>query len=480
MAVSTVPPPARNMTPVETARAAAAARAAAERWRQVSVAERAGVVAEVWERLYRRRAELYDVVRSETCKPRVEFEAMELCSVGLIVKYFTSVARRVLGDSPAEKPWVLLNKRAYTRWTPRGVVGLITPWNFPFLIPFGDAVPALIAGNAVLVKPSEWTSRTMQWTADAVAATGLLPEGLFSVATGDGAVGRQVLAEADMVLFTGSTRTGRSVAAEAGGLLKPAVLELGGKHPMIVLKDAALSRTSKAAVWGAFANCGQVCVGVERAYVEEEVHDRFVEAVKREMGALRQGLSGDGVDLGRLIFPPQFERVMDQLEDARAKGAVVLGGEVVDAENLMIRPALVLGATPEMKVMSEETFGPVLPVMKVSCAEEAVRLANAGSYGLAASVWTTDLEKGERLAASLEAGMVGINEVLSHYAVPSLPFGGVKSSGLGRRHSEDGLRMFCQAQAVLAHEWPASIPDPWWYPYHSWKSKFIEWILRVA
>ncbi|MBI4677639.1 MAG: aldehyde dehydrogenase family protein [Elusimicrobia bacterium] len=480
MTERTVPPPARNMTADAVSGTAAAAAAAAQRWRGLPVSERAALVAQVWAELYRRRQELAKVAHSETCKPIVEFSAMELAPVGLIVKYFTSNARRILGDQPACVPWVMLNKKAYVRYAPRGVVGLITPWNFPFLIPFGDAVPAMIAGNAVLVKPSEWTSRTMQWTADAVRGTGLLPEGLFSVVTGDGSVGREVLKASDMVLFTGSTRTGRSIAQEAGALLKPVVLELGGKHPMIVLNDAALPRAAKAAVWGAFANCGQVCVGVERAFVEEEIHDAFVEAVRREMQRLRQGLSGEGVELGRLIFPPQFERVMDHLEDARAKGAAVFGGEVVDADNLLIRPALVTGATPEMKVMSEETFGPVLPVMKVSCAEEAVRLSNSGPYGLAASVWTTDLDRAERLAAMVEAGMVGVNEVLSHYAAPSLPFGGVKSSGLGRRHSDEGMRMFCHAQSVLVHEWPAGMADPWWFPYEGRKSRLVEWILRLG
>ncbi|MBI5209867.1 MAG: aldehyde dehydrogenase family protein [Elusimicrobia bacterium] len=480
MPVTSVPPPARNMTSEEIARAVRGAREAGARWRRYPLAERVGLVRQVWDAVYARRAELVKVVHSETCKPLVEFEAMELCAAGLIVKYFTANAGRVLRDQAAWKPWVMLNKRAYVRYVPRGVVGLITPWNFPFLIPFGDAVPALIAGNAVVVKPSEWTTRTMLWVADVVNGTGLLPEGLLTVATGDGAAGRQVAESADMVLFTGSTRTGRMVAQAAAAGLKPAVLELGGKHPMIVFDDAALGRTAKAAVWGAFANCGQVCVGVERAYVEEGIHDRFVAAVTAGMAGLRQGLGGTGVDVGRLIFPPQFATVMDHLEDARSKGATVVGGDVVDAENLMIRPALVLGARPEMKVMSEETFGPVLPVMKVARGEDAIALSNEGPLGLAASLWTTDLDRAERLVETVEAGMVGVNELLSHYAVVSLPFGGIKSSGLGRRHSDSGLRMFCSPQSVLVHEWPSGVGDPWWFPYEDYKSKLVEWILKVV
>lgn len=479
-AIKTVPPPARNMSQEEVLRRAAAARAAQAVWRRYSLSERVDLLRAVWAELRARKPELLRVIHEETGKPFAEIEHTELAPVEMIIKYFTSNAHRILQDQAAWRPWLLFNKRTYVHYVPRGVIGLITPWNLPFLIPMGDAFAAMLAGNAILLKPSEWTTRIALWIEGAVKATGLLPEGLLSVCAGDGMVGKQVVELSDMILFTGSTRSGKLVGQAAAGELKPVVLELGGKHPMIVLKDAAIERAAKAAVWGAFANCGQMCVGVERVYVEAPIYDTFVEAVRREMAGLRQGLGGSNVDIGRMIFPPQFDRVREQLEDARAKGARVIGGEVIDEGNLMISPALVLDATQNMKCVCEETFGPVMPVVKVESEEEAMKLANALPFGLAASLWTTDLAKAERLGPAIEAGMLGINDLMSHYALCSLPFGGVKSSGLGRRHSDEGLRMFCWPQAVFTHEWPANAPELWWFPYDDFKTKLVGWISRLA
>ncbi|MBI3552616.1 MAG: aldehyde dehydrogenase family protein [Elusimicrobia bacterium] len=479
-AVKTVPPPARNISSEEVAQKAAAARSAQALWRRYSLSERVDIIRSLWRQLLSKKAELLRVIHDETGKPFNEIETTELGTVELIVKYFTSNAHRILQDQAAWRPWLLFNKRTYIHYVPRGLVGLVTPWNLPFMIPMGDAFAAMLAGNAVLIKPSEWTTRTALWAADAIKATGLLPEGLFAVAPGDGTVGKQVVELADMILFTGSTRAGKLVGQAAAAELKPAVLELGGKHPMIVLKDAAIDRAAKAAVWASFANCGQMCVGVERVYVEGPAYEPFVDAVRREMSGLRQGLGGVDVDLGRMIFPPQFARVKEQLEEARSKGGRVIGGDVIDEANLMISPALVLEATPEMKVMSEETFGPVMPVMRVESEEEAVRLANSLPFGLAASLWTTDLEKADRLGAQIEAGLLSINDVMSHYALCSLPFGGIKSSGLGRRHSDEGLRMFCWPQSVFVHEWPAKASELWWFPYDDFKTKLVTWISRLA
>jgi acyl-CoA reductase-like NAD-dependent aldehyde dehydrogenase len=456
-----------------------AARAASLIWRKYSLSERVGLIRELWAEILARKDALKKVLHDETGKPYAEIETMELGTAQMIVKYYTANAHRILQDQAAWRPWLLANKRTYVRYVPRGVIGIITPWNLPFMIPAGDSLAAMLAGNAVLLKPSEWTTRTALWLEEAIRATGLLPEGLFSVAVGDGEVGKRVVAESDMILFTGSTRAGRAVAEAAAGALKPCVLELGGKHPMIVFKDAALERAAKAAVWGSFANCGQVCVGVERVYVEGEVYDQFVELVRREMAGLRQGLGGD-VDVGRLIFPPQLQRVKEHLEDARAKGAHVIGGDVIDADNLLIQPALVLKADPRMKCMNEETFGPVMPIMRVERAEEGVRLANEGPFGLAGSIWTRDIEKAENLGLRLDTGLLGINDLMSHYAVCSLPFGGVKQSGLGRRHSDEGLRSFCWPQSVYIHEWPANAPELWWFPYEAGKTRLIEFLAKLS
>lgn len=472
-------PSAVEATSAEIAVKAAAARHAASVWRRTTVAQRVKTLRAVWAALAARRDEIRAVVHEETGKPLVEVDLMELGAAGLLVDWMTSAAPRVLGDKAAGKPWSLINKRAYERRVPRGVVGLITPWNMPFLIPFGDAFAAMLAGNAVLLKPSEWTTKTAIWLERAIAATSLVPEGLLTVVPGGAAAGEAVVDATDMVVFTGSTKTGRAVAVRAAGQLKPAVLELGGKHPMIVLADASLERAASAAVWAACSNAGQICVGVERVFVEAEVYDRFIELLRPKVAALRQSLDGKNADLGRLVFPPGLARLQEQLEDARQKGARVVGGEVLDREELLMSPALVLDARMDMRVMTEECFGPVIPVMKIARAEEAITLSNAGPEGLAASVWTTDLAKGERLAAALEVGLVGVNEPASHYAFGALPFGGMKQSGMGRRHGEEGLLAFTQSQSVLVHEWPDNAPDLWWFPYDERKAGFLRKLMGL-
>jgi acyl-CoA reductase-like NAD-dependent aldehyde dehydrogenase len=468
--------PVWDLTPEEAAEKASAARRAAATWRRATVAQRTEALREVWRQLAARRAEAAAVVREETGKPLDEIEIMEFGAAALLVRYFCENAERILGERPAWTPWFLLNKRAAVRRLPRGVIGVISPWNMPFLIPFGDAFCAMLAGNAVLLKPSEWTTRTALWLEEAVRSTGLLPEGLLTVVAGRGGAGEGVVDASDLILFTGSTETGRRVAQRAASQLKPAILELGGKHPMIVCADAPLERAAAAAVWGAMANYGQVCVGVERVFVAAAVYDAFVAKVRARMAALERDAASQ---MGRFIFPPLLDRVQAQLEDARKKGAEVIGGEVLDRAGLRMTPALVLGATPDMTVMTQETFGPVLAVSKITQPEEAVIQANASAQGLAASVWSRDLEHAEDLAARLDAGMVGVNEPSSHYALGSLPFGGVKSSGMWRRHGDEGLLMLTQAQSLIEHEWPADVPDPWWYPYERRRTSLIARLLGL-
>ncbi|MDE2290907.1 MAG: aldehyde dehydrogenase family protein [Elusimicrobia bacterium] len=472
--------PVKDMDAGEVAQRAERARAAQKVWLRYTMTQRVRAIRGLWASLARERERLVALVGEETGKPPAEFESMELAVAGLLLNHFTRSAHRVLQERAAALPWILLNKRAYVRRVPRGVVGLVTPWNMPFLIPLGDSVPALLAGNAVLLKPSEWTTRTALFLEERVRACGLLPEGLFQVCVGAGAVGAEVLKHVDMAVFTGSAATGRKVALAAAERLIPCVLELGGKHAMVVAPDAPLGRAVKAAVWGRFANSGQVCVGVERCLVHEDVYGEFCRRLEKETAALRPAPAASyDQDLGRIIFPAQLDVVERHLADAREKGARVVGGEV-DRERLTVTPALVFDAKPEMQVMREETFGPVLPVMPVRRVEEALVIANAGRHGLAASVWTRDLDRGEEWGALLESGLVSVNDVLIHYAAGALPFGGMKGSGLGRRHGDQGLAMFTQEQSVVVHEWPADVPDPWWFPYSRLKARAMAWLSRFA
>lgn len=473
-------PPVVNTDKKEVVERFEKAREAHEIWRKIPVPDRVAMVRKFWAAILERKAELMKAMHEDAGKPELEIEVMEIAAVETILKHFTRNAERLLRDQVAPAPWVLFNKKSYIRYVPRGVVGLITPWNMPLLIPFGDSIPALLAGNAVVIKPSEWTTKTALFLEKVATSSGLFPEGLFQVVPGDGEVGRLMPEHSDMILFTGSTATGRRVAVACAERLIPCVLELGGKHPMIVLKNAPLKRAAKAAAWGSLANMGQICVGVERIYVERAIHDRFVAAVRAEVLALRQNDDPCNSDLGRFIFPPQLDHVLDLLADARAKGAKVEGGEVVNRDKLVMRPAIVTECTPEMRIMKEETFGPVVVVMPVSSEDEAVRLANDTRLGLAASVWTADTVHGEWLSHQLDAGLVGVNDVLSHYAVCALPFGGVKDSGLGRRHGDEGLRMFCETQSVMVHEWPSNAAELWWYPYDKLKAKILNWVLRLS
>ncbi|MBI3299091.1 MAG: aldehyde dehydrogenase family protein [Elusimicrobia bacterium] len=468
--------PVKTMHAAEVAERASRAREAQGVWTRYSLTQRVRAIRGFWDALQRERGRLAALIHEETGKPMAEVEFMELDAAALILKHLTRNAHRVLQEQAVPLPWLMLNKRAYVRYVPRGVVALITPWNMPFLIPFCDMVPALLAGNAVILKPSEWTTRVALYLEDRARASGFFPEGLVQVVVGDGEAGAEVLKHADMVLFTGSTATGRKVAAAAGERLIPCVLELGGKHAMILAKDAPLERAAKAAVWGRFANSGQLCVGVEVCLVHEAVYADFCARLEVELAALRPGPAGEPEqDLGGLILAAQLDVVERHLEDAREKGARVVGGEV-DRANAAVTPAVVFEAKPEMLVMREETFGPVLAVMAVRRVEEALVIANAGRHGLAASVWSRDLERAAEWASLLEAGLVSVNDVLIHYAACALPFGGMKDSGVGRRHGDQGLRMFCEEQSIVVHEWPSQLPDPWWFPYGRLKTRILSWL----
>ena len=370
---------------------------------------------------------------------------------------------------------MMLNKRVTVHYQPRGVVGFITPWNFPLILTIGEAIPALLAGNAVIIKPSEWTPliarRGAELMRESLTAQGF-PADLIQVVNGYGETGAALVDEVDMISFTGSTATGRRVAMRAAERLIPCSLELGGKDPMIVLRDADLERAANAAVWGAFTNSGQVCISVERVYVEEPVAERFTDLVVARTRALRQGFdvgqtnSGQRVDVGSMTWPRQLETVTAHVEDAREKGAKVLTGGRLNPSltGHYYEPTVLAGVDHSMRVMTEETFGPVLPIMRVRDQAEALRLANDSRYGLNASVWTGDRAHGEELAAAVEAGITCVNDVIVGFAITDAPSGGLKESGLGKRHGAEGIRRFCNQQVTITDRFGLK-RELIWYPY---------------
>ncbi len=336
------------------------------------------------------------------------------------------------GDRVGQSPFVR-GKRLVVRYEPVGLVGVIGPWNFPLNNSFGDCIPALAAGNAVILKPSELTPLTSLLMAQMLAECGL-PDGVFQVATGRGETGSALVDEADFVMFTGSVKTGKRVMAQAAETLTPVALELGGKDPMIVLSDADLERAANAAVSYGMNNSGQVCISVERIYAEDAIHDELLERITQKVEGLRQGAPGPAgtVDVGAMIFPPQMDTVEAHIADAVEKGArIVTGGERGEGPGRFFQPTVLADVDHSMLCMTEETFGPTLPVMRVRDAEEAIELANDGPYGLQASVWTRDEARGEELARRIQAGVACVNDAQVNYARARAADGRLEGLGPG-------------------------------------------------
>jgi acyl-CoA reductase-like NAD-dependent aldehyde dehydrogenase len=395
-----------------------------------------------------------ETIVSETGKAYEDALIAEVMYGANALGFWAKHAPRYLADERVRSASPLLKgKRMVLRYRPIGLVGVIGPWNYPLTNSFGDVVPALAAGNAVILKPSEVTPLTSLLLADTLRECGL-PEGVFSIATGRGETGAALVDEVDMIMFTGSTETGRAVMARAAQTLTPVSLELGGKDPMIVLADADVERAANSAVYYSMLNGGQTCISVERAYVEAPVYDEFVAKVTEKARALRNDRpAGPGsIDVGAITFPPQVDTIERHVEDARAKGAqiVVGGARGHDGQGgHWYEPTVIAGADHTMDIMREETFGPTLPIMKVADAEEAIRLANDSPYGLGASVFSKDAARGEAVARRIDAGAVCVNDSNVNYTALELPMGGVKASGMGSRHGAGGIRKYTRQQALL-------------------------------
>ena len=373
---------------------------------------------------------------------------------------------------------LLRDKRLVVTYRPLGVIGIITPWNGPFILALNPSVQALMAGNTVVLKPSEVTPLSAELVARLFERAGL-PAGVFNVVHGGGATGAAVIeAGVDKVSFTGSVMTGRKIAEACAKKLIGCTLELGGKDPMIVCADADLERAAGGAVFGSFMNAGQFCCGTERVYVVETVADEFTRRVVEKTRALRLG-PGDEFDIGPMIWPRQIEIVERHVADAVKKGAKILtGGRRAEGKRgLFFEPTVIVDVTHEMEIMREETFGPVLALARVTSEDEAIRLANDSSYGLSATVWTRDSAKGLELAKRVHSGSVCVNDTSITYGVPEAPFGGRKWSGLGQTNGEVGLKGFCFAQPVLIDRIGRKA-EPVWYPYTADKLKLLKRAIR--
>jgi acyl-CoA reductase-like NAD-dependent aldehyde dehydrogenase len=357
---------------------------------------------------------------------------------------------------------------------------VIGPWNYPLTNSFGDCIPALAAGNAVILKPSEVTPLTSLLMAEMLDECGV-PADVYQVLTGLGDVGAELVDHVDFIMFTGSTATGKKVAERAAKTLTPVGLELGGKDPMIVLRDADLEKASNAAAYYSMQNGGQTCISVERVYVEEPVYDEFVNLVTEKVSALRQGVPTEhgNVDVGAVTFAKQEEIVTSHVEDAVKKGArVAVGGHAREGAGRFFEPTVLLDVDHSMECMTEETFGPTLPIMKVSDAEQALELANDSPYGLQASVWTKDTARGESIASRIDAGVANVNEHQVSYLALEMPMGGWKTSGLGSRHGKDGIRKYARKQSSVVTRFGPK-KELFMFPYTKRNSKIIRGALKL-
>ncbi len=446
------------------------ARAAQPQWEAIGFEGRARIMRRAQKWMLDNADRVLDSVVRESGKT---YEDAQLADLGYTVTalgFWAKEASNYLADERV-KSWnnpVAAGKKLVIRYVPVGVVGVIGPWNYPIANSFGDCIPALMAGNSVILKPSEVTPLSSILMAEMMSECGL-PEDVFQVATGDGSTGAALIGRVDCVMFTGSSRTGKAVMRAAADSLVPCYLELGGKDPMIVCADADLERAANAAAFYSMNNGGQVCISVERCYVEEPIYDEFVSRVTDKVKALRQGEPSGGVgtvDVGAVIFPPQLDIVDEHVRDAVAKGAKVLtGGHGHSERGRYYEPTVLVDVDHSMRLMQEETFGPTLPIMKIANAEEGVRLANDSTYGLQASVWTNDADRGEELARRIEAGVVCVNDAQINYSALNLPMGGWKTSGVGTRHGANGIRKYTKTQSLLVTKYAPLKREVFMFPY---------------
>ncbi|MGW0929306.1 succinic semialdehyde dehydrogenase [Streptomyces sp. NPDC002644] len=434
----------------EVATAFERARAAQKAWAAVPVRRRAAVLLRFHDLVLQHQAEILDLIQAETGKARLHAHE-ELQAVAMAARHYGRKAPAYLAPKGHLGAVPVLTKVEELRH-PRGVIGQIAPWNYPLELSVGDALPAFVAGNAVVMKPDTETALTALWARETLIEAGL-PADVWQVVIGEGpVVGPEVVRHADYVSFTGSTRTGREVAERAAARLVGVSLELGGKNAMVVLDDADLDKAAEGAVRACFSTAGQLCISIERLFVHASVADAFLERFVARTKALRLGnFLGYGADMGSLASERQMETTMRHVEDAVAKGATVLAGGVArpDVGPYFYEPTVLDGVEAPMSVCSEETFGPVVSVYRFADVEEAVERVNGTDYGLNSSVWSKDTRRARRIAARLQTGTVNINEGFAPaYGSARSPMGGMKDSGLGRRHGAEGILKYTEAQTV--------------------------------
>ncbi|MDD5711532.1 MAG: aldehyde dehydrogenase family protein [Smithellaceae bacterium] len=440
-------------------------------WAETPIGKRAEVISRFGRLLHENAREVATLISRENGKPLYESYMHEVLPIVHLCAYYAKRAEKILRPRPIPI-WIFKIRKSYIHFRPRGVNLVISPWNFPFTIPTGAVVMNLIAGNAVLLKPASLTPLIAYKMRALFDAAGL-DAALLQIISGPGQMAEELIEKGapwlDYVNFTGSTEIGKRVAAVCGRHLIPCSMELGGKDPAIICADANLDLAAKSVVMGAFGNCGQICASVERVYAHRDIYDDFVGRVVELVKNLKQGnpLHSEEVEIGAMTSEAQLRIIEHQLNDALAKGVRVLtGGKSSPLGEMFFEPTVLVDCTGQMELVREESFGPFLPIMKVQTDEEAIAAANKSIYGLSAYVFSRNAKKAKRIAERLEAGTVMINETLLTHAFPETPWGGVKQSGMGRVHSDEGLRDLCHAYHINYDTIP--IPKLFWKRFWVW------------
>lgn len=439
--------PVSTRADVETA--AARARAAQPAWEALGPKERARLMSRWWDLIWNDRKTIMNHIREETGKNETG-AFLEVFATDLIISYYSQNAPRLLRPQN-RKAVVPIKHRARVYYKPVGVVGVITPWNYPLLNAFDDLIPALYAGNTILLKPSDVTPFTALYAVDMMYRAGI-PRDVIQVLTGDGRTGSELVEVSDFISFTGSTNVGRKIATRCAERLIGCTMEMGGKDAMIILNDADLELAASGTLVGALENAGQACVSTERVYVEEGIYDRYIERLRHYAKQIRQSSeSGMDVHVGSLTNERELKRAEAFIADAVSKGARVLhgGNRRPDLGPLFFEPTILVDVNHDMKLMREETFGPLIPIMRVKDVEEAIRLANDSPYGLSGSIFSNNLKRAEQIATRIHSGDVSINSTKVVFGNVTVPMGGVKQSGLGRRNGPEGLLRFTEPQSIL-------------------------------
>ncbi len=458
------------------------ARAAFDKIRTMPVSARLRETLKLRDYVLKHKEKIVDRLVQETGKARLDALMSDVGQVLSIIEFYSKTAEKFLADEKVPTPLVLQGKKSYIHYEPMGVALIISPWNFPFNLAFVPMITAFVAGNSIVFKPSEWTP-LKGLVEEIIEGSGFMKDAI-TVLYGGKDTGRRLIDKRPAkVLFTGSTRAGKQIMEQAAQYLIPVELELGGKDPMVVFDDVDIDRAAAGAMWGGLMNCGQTCTSIERVLVHERIHDDFVKALAQKIEKLTiaadQGDKPDAgdLDVGHMTPPFQVNKVAELVDDARAKGATIHTGGKREGDSHAFPPTLISGVNNTMRVITEETFGPVITVEKFKSEDEAVRMANDSPYGLSAAVWSADLTRAERVARNIESGNVSINNVLATQGNAALPFGGTKESGFGRYFGAHGLHSFSNIKSVIVDG--GSKHEPYWYPYSKEKYALLSGLLDV-